>query len=78
MRYQDIYHETITSLSANKARSALTILGIVIGISSVIAMTALGAGAQNAIQSNIQALGSNLLIVMPGAQRGPEIGRAHV
>ncbi len=71
MRYQDIYHETITSLSANKARSALTILGIVIGISSVIAMTALGAGAQNAIQSNIQALGSNLLIVMPGAQRGP-------
>jgi hypothetical protein len=45
MTIKDIFSETITSLSANKVRSGLTVLGIVIGISSVIAMTAIGEGA---------------------------------
>ncbi|MFA6446951.1 MAG: ABC transporter permease [Patescibacteria group bacterium] len=66
----DLLEETYLALSANKARSALTILGIVIGIASVIAMVSLGQGAQQSIQTSIQASGSNLLIVMPGAQRG--------
>ena len=66
----DLFEETYLALSANKARSALTILGIVIGIGSVIAMVAVGAGAQQSVQTSIQSAGSNLLIVTPGAQRG--------
>ncbi len=46
-------------------------LGIIIGISSVIAMVSIGQGAQQSIQSSIQSIGSNLILVMPGAQRGP-------
>ncbi len=69
MSIQDIFHETYIALSANKARSGLTILGIVIGISSVIAMVSIGQGAQGSIQSSIQSIGSNLIIVTPGAQR---------
>ncbi len=46
-------------------------LGIVIGIASVIAMVAIGMGAQASIQSSIESLGSNLLIVTPGAQKNP-------
>ncbi len=66
----DLLEETYGALSANKARSLLTMLGIVIGISSVIAMVAIGQGAQNSIQDRIQSIGSNLLIITPGAQRG--------
>ncbi|MCX6760008.1 MAG: ABC transporter permease [Candidatus Nealsonbacteria bacterium] len=66
MILSDLFKETYISLSANKARSGLTILGIVIGIASVIAMISIGQGAQSSIQSNIQGLGSNLLTVSPG------------
>ncbi|MFH1170364.1 MAG: ABC transporter permease, partial [Candidatus Vogelbacteria bacterium] len=62
----DLLQETYLSLSANKARSALTILGIVIGISSVIAMVSIGQGAKAQIQSSIEDLGSNLLTILPG------------
>ncbi|OGD33931.1 hypothetical protein A2988_00355 [Candidatus Azambacteria bacterium RIFCSPLOWO2_01_FULL_46_25] len=71
MNALDILQETHVALSGNKIRSGLTILGIVIGISSVIGMISIGQGAQNSIQSSIQAIGSNLLIVRPGAQGGP-------
>lgn len=71
MKPTDILHETYLALSANFARSALTILGIVIGISSVIAMVAIGQGAQGSIETRIQSIGSNLILVSPGAQRGP-------
>src|SRR3954464_9001951 len=70
MKYIDIFHETYSALSANKVRSSLTILGIVIGISSVIAMVSIGTGASNSISSSIQSLGSNLIMVSPGQQRG--------
>ena len=71
MKNSDVIHETYSALSANKARSGLTMLGIIIGIASVIAMTAIGAGAQSSVASSIQAIGSNLIIVTPGAQKGP-------
>lgn len=71
MKFIDIFHETYSALSSNRVRSGLTILGIVIGISSVIAMLSIGQGAQSSIQSSIESIGSNLLMVMPGAQRGP-------
>ena len=71
MTTNDLFQETVTALSANKARAGLTMLGIVIGIASVIAMVAIGNGAQTSIQSSIQSLGSNLLIITPGAQKNP-------
>ncbi|MDD4290439.1 MAG: ABC transporter permease [Patescibacteria group bacterium] len=69
MKLQDIIEETYCALSANKARSILTILGIVIGISSVIVMLSIGQGAQNSITSRIESIGSNMITVYPGAQR---------
>ena len=66
MKITDLLHETYAALSANKARSGLTILGIVIGIGSVIAMVSIGQGASSQIKSSIEGLGSNLLTVMPG------------
>ncbi len=69
MLISDLFEETYFALSANKVRSGLTILGIVIGIGSVIAMISIGQGASISIQSNIQAMGSNLLTVRPGFQR---------
>jgi len=71
MKMSDILEETYLALSANKVRSGLTVLGIVIGISSVIAMLSIGQGAQNSIQNSIQSIGSNMIMVMPGAQKGP-------
>jgi putative ABC transport system permease protein len=71
MTTRDLFEETYTALSANKARSGLTMLGIVIGIASVIALVSIGTGAQNSISASIQSLGSNLLVITPGAQRGP-------
>ena len=69
MRNQDLFEETYAALSANKVRSSLTVLGIVIGIASVIALVAIGQGAQSSIQSSIESIGSNLIEVMPGAAR---------
>lgn len=70
MKTLDILEETYSALFSNKVRSGLTMLGIVIGISSVIAMISIGQGAQGTIQASIQSIGSNLVLVMPGAQRG--------
>jgi putative ABC transport system permease protein len=69
MTTNDILHETYGALTANKVRTGLTMLGIIIGISSVIALVAIGNGAQSSIQSSIQSIGSNLIIVTPGATR---------
>lgn len=71
MFFSDIFFETTTALLANKVRTGLTVLGIVIGIGSVIAMVAIGTGAQQSVQESIQSIGSNLLMVRPGSQRGP-------
>ncbi|MCL5775226.1 MAG: ABC transporter permease [Patescibacteria group bacterium] len=73
MKISDVLEETYSAITVNKVRSSLTILGIVIGIGSVIAMIAIGQGAQASIQSNIQSIGSNLIIVTPGVQRGPGV-----
>jgi len=60
--------EALESLSANKLRSGLTILGIVIGVAAVIAMLGIGAGAQASITSTINGIGSNLLFIASGNQ----------
>jgi len=69
MLIADLFEETFLAISANKLRSGLTILGIVIGIGSVIAMISIGQGSAGSIASKIQSMGSNLLTVSPGFQR---------
>ena len=56
----------LASLGANKLRSGLTLLGIVIGVGAVISLMAIGQGVQQSITSNIESLGSNLIFVQPG------------
>jgi putative ABC transport system permease protein len=66
----DLWHsilEALASLSNNKVRSGLTVLGIVIGVGAVIAMLAIGSGAQNTITSSISDIGTNLIFVMQGS-----------
>ncbi len=70
MKISDLFLEIYSALLGNKARSALTILGIVIGIGSVISMVAVGQGSQSSITSSIESIGSNLIMVSPGAQQG--------
>jgi putative ABC transport system permease protein len=58
----------LRALAVNKLRSALTMLGIIIGVSAVIVMIAVGAGAQARVEEQIRALGSNLLLILSGAR----------
>jgi putative ABC transport system permease protein len=66
----EIISVALGALRANKLRSLLTMLGIVIGVGAVIAVVALGSGAQQAVKDRIAALGTTLLTVNPGQQRG--------
>ncbi len=65
----ELITECVGTLTLNKMRTGLAILGIIIGIGSVIALISLGQSSQQAIQSRIQSLGANLLTINPGAQR---------
>ncbi len=69
--------EALESLNANKMRSGLTILGIVIGVAAVIAMLAIGSGAQDSITGSISEIGTNLLFIFRGGEdesvRNPEV-----
>jgi putative ABC transport system permease protein len=67
MKLRDIFSETFSALFSNKVRSGLTMLGVVIGICSVIVLVGVGQGATASITSNISSLGSNLIMVMPGS-----------
>jgi putative ABC transport system permease protein len=59
-----------SSIRANKLRSALTMLGVIIGVAAVITVVAMGSGAQKAVQDRINALGANLITINPGMGRG--------
>jgi putative ABC transport system permease protein len=69
MNTKDLITETFSALLSNKVRTSLTMLGIVIGIGSVIAMVSIGQGAQASIESSIQSIGANLIMITPGSQR---------
>ncbi len=66
MTFAQVIIESLESLNSNKLRSGLTILGIVIGVAAVIAMLAIGQGAQNSITGAISGIGTNLLFVFSG------------
>ncbi|MDD4882127.1 MAG: ABC transporter permease [Gallionellaceae bacterium] len=66
MNYLDTLHGALRSLRANRMRSALTTLGIVIGIAAVITMLAVGEGARRQVAEQMKSLGTNLILVLPG------------
>jgi ABC-type antimicrobial peptide transport system permease subunit len=65
------------ALIANKLRTALTMLGIVIGVSSVVALLAIGTGAQAAITGQVQGLGSNLIAIIAGKPSNSQPGQVN-
>ena len=71
MNFTQALLEAIESLNGNKMRSGLTVLGIVIGVAAVIAMLAVGNGAQASITGSISSIGTNLLFVFKGSRDGP-------
>jgi putative ABC transport system permease protein len=71
MLVRETFRVALEALRANTLRSLLTMLGIVIGVGAVIAMIALGRGAQDSVRNRIAALGTTLLSISAGQQRGP-------
>ncbi|MBU0618718.1 ABC transporter permease [Patescibacteria group bacterium] len=69
MDYKELVLESFSTLTLNKVRTGLAMLGVVIGIGSVIALVSLGQASQRSIEEQIRTLGSNLLTVSPGSQR---------
>ncbi len=67
--FVDYFKQGFQTLVSNKIRTGLSMLGILIGVAAVVAMLALGRGAQKAIEDQLSSLGSNLLIVHPGSVR---------
>lgn len=75
MRFIEILRIAFDALLKNKMRSILTMLGIIIGVGAVIAMVAIGKGAQTQVEAQISGLGSNILMVFPGStSRGGVMG----
>ena len=71
--YKESFLMAWASLVANNLRSLLTMLGIIIGVAAVIALVSIGNGVKQDIEDSISSLGSNLLVVMPGAPRTPGV-----
>lgn len=69
MNYSNLFKIAVRAIAANKTRSFLTALGIIIGIASVITMLAVGQGTKKSIQANIAEKGSNMIMIGPGADR---------
>lgn len=67
MNYQNLFKIAIRAIAANKMRSFLTALGIIIGIAAVITMLAIGQGSKASIKANIAEMGSNMIMILPGA-----------
>ena len=68
----------LRALANNKSRAFLTMLGIIIGVAAVIAMLAIGQGSKSSIRNQISEMGSNMLTIRPGADRGPGGGGARM
>lgn len=70
MNFINLFKIALRAIAANKLRSFLTMLGIIIGVASVIAMLAIGQGSKQSIQKNISEMGSNMIMIQPGQDRG--------
>jgi len=71
MNISNLFKIALRAIAANKMRSFLTMLGIIIGVASVIAMLAIGQGSKKSIQENISEMGSNMIMIRPGQDKGP-------
>lgn len=71
MNISNLFKIALRAIAANKLRSFLTMLGIIIGVVSVIAMLAIGQGSKKSIQANIAEMGSNMIMIRPGQDKGP-------
>ena len=71
MNITNLFKIALRAIAANKLRSFLTMLGIIIGVASVIAMLAIGQGSKKSIQANIAEMGSNMIMIRPGQDKGP-------
>ena len=66
MRFAEAWRVALDALRANRLRTGLTMLGVVIGVAAVVVLVAIGTGAKQEVESQVQGLGSNLLLVVPG------------
>ncbi len=66
MRLAEAFRVALTALRANRLRSLLTMLGVIIGVSAVVMLVGIGTGAKTEVERQVQGLGSNLLLVVPG------------
>lgn len=71
MNIANLFKIALRAIASNKLRSFLTMLGIIIGVASVIAMLAIGQGSKKSIQANIAEMGSNMIMIRPGQDKGP-------
>ena len=71
MTWKSCLHVALNALRANRLRSALTMLGIGIGVAPVITMVAIGSGATERIEEQIASIGSNMIVVTPGSVNQP-------
>lgn len=71
MNISNLFKIALRAIAANKLRSFLTMLGIIIGVASVIAMLAIGQGSKMSIQKSISEMGSNMIMIRPGQDKGP-------
>jgi putative ABC transport system permease protein len=74
MNLQESFSMAAKTLAANRLRSALTMLGIIIGNASVITMVGLGEGAQRFVNAQLETLGPNVLFIVPGSQETQQLG----
>lgn len=78
MRVREAFGSAITALRANRLRSGLTMLGVIIGVASVVVLVAIGSGAKAEVEQQVEGLGSNLILVVPGEFRvgsAPSVSR---
>ena len=66
MRGREAFRVALDALRANRLRSALTMLGVVIGVAAVVVLVAMGSGAKQEVEDQVEGLGSNIIIVVPG------------
>lgn len=69
MNYTNLTKIAVNALLRNKTRAFLTMLGIIIGVASVIAMLSIGQGSKKSIQDQVSSMGSNMIFIMPGSQK---------
>ena len=80
MNFRNLIRIALNALKKNKFRTFLTMLGIIIGVASVIAMLAIGQGSKKSIQDQISTMGANMVFVVPGSQRrgGIQLGNENM